>query len=528
MKKKIWKLGIGLTILLCGFQFLMGAGGVKGTERFTIESRASLPSPVKKRSIRKWYYYYNVKRKRYEKNTDETELCFALGGFTTDISCGPREGYVLKKMYVNGESVPIDTTQYYVTGNLEVEFYFDRLPSCNQVYRYYTYNPKKSTYQLDRSIRDSMPGGIYYTTRISFDEQKYHIQKIMFNGSEKAEVGDFTYLTTGDNEIDVYLYPNRTILEFYDDTGKRAGTQTVLYGEKTKLMANTLKKPCYQFVGWKGTILGETRMFQDQEEFETPYTEDLTILKLVAEWKPMEYRITLRYHSDTGPSAATYVAGPYEWEDSFCIWQQSSFPKAVEDAVLLGWTMQPDQKEVRYQTGQLLSTRTLFYEAREQSMTDPEKTEQMIDLYPLWDRAPVLKISHVYISSKDARDGKITKQYLYQQLKAVDPEEGELALLAQEDSGAAGISFPDYRGSLFLEGQTGDVKITVKARDSGGNEVMEQMVCSIVDSNGSYLGKMKRVRFISKEYLDTLDEDSVWRTNRQYVRLLEEVLEKAS
>lgn len=533
MKKKLWIWGLGLTMLLCGLQFLFGSSPADGKksfskESFTIESEASMPAPAKKYSLKKKVYYFSTVKKRYVLDQDATSLSFSWGGHTVDLSREPREGYVLSEVYINGESVPVDTSQYVIMGNTEVVYYYMVLPLCRQTYRYYRYNPSKGAYELDRTTGEVVSGGIYYTTKISFEEEKYHVQEIYHNSEKITPLENFTYVTTGNSEIDVYLYPNRTMIEYYDEAQNRLGTQTFLYGEKKKLLDCSLKKTGYEFAGWRGTVKGENRLFQAQEEFTTPYTEDMATIRLVAEFKPMEYRVMLKYHSQSSGQGTVYSAGQHLWSDVFTIWKQGDLPEPVKDATLLGWSLKPEQNTVQYRQGQELSTKTLYLGAKSYSLVNPEEKDAVIELYPLWDRAPVVKTSHIYISGKDAESGKITKQYLYRQLEAVDPEEGTLALLTEEEDEMPGVSFPDYQESDFTAGKAGSFSLTVMARDSGGNEVTSRMICTIVESDGAYLGKVKKVRFISKEYLDTLSEDSVWRTNEQYHTLLEKVLEKAS
>ena len=510
---------------MCSMQILFGAQSGASGETFVLKSEAA--APASEYLISKTYYYYNSRTGEYVMDPSETETMYVKRGTFALLDYHTREGYVFKKMVLNNRITANKEINCMIFGDAYVDIYFDPLPGYEQVYRYYLYDPAKKEYELIKTQEDWAQNGNLYTTRIQYSQQGCHVKEVYLNDEKVSLDTNFSYEADRSNYFDIYLYPNQTTLEFYDDEGTKVGSQNVFYGEKQILMENPLIKPGYEFAGWRTVIRGESMLFKDREEFETPYTEDGAIIRMVTEWEPILHYLTLRYHTGGKKQETVYYEEQYEWEDEISFRTGDNSGKPEKPAMFLGWSLYSEKKEDKY-TGEVqIKVESLYRRLLELGLIDKDEKEPVVDLYPVWDMAPQFGATHLYIARNDAMAGMVTPQFLLQKLHITDEEEGRLGFMEESETKLTGVWFTDYDAGVFLEGQTGEVMLSVEARDSGGNVTREQIVCTIVDSSGTYLGKLKKVRFITEEYLDTLDEDSIWNRNLQYRTLLEEVLEKA-
>ena len=91
-------------------------------------------------------------------------------------------------------------------------------------------------------------------------------------------------------------------------------------------------------------------------------------------------------------------------------------------------------------------------------------------------------------------------------------------------------SLLDYRAEDFTT-LTGDARISITyiAIDSAGNLTKETIMVSVLDVDASIQDakpRKGRTRFISYEYLWTLDENSIWRTEPYFSKLVSGMYEK--
>lgn len=152
-----------------------------------------------------------------------------------------------------------------------------------------------------------------------------------------------------------------------------------------------------------------------------------------------------------------------------------------------------------------------------------------VNMYAIWDQYPQILASDLYLPLADAQDGRISEEYLLNLAKAKDEElesdsnpEGQLKN-GKDTINNTQFTISDYQASEFL-GAEGNMALTITycAEDSAGNMARKMVTVHLVDTipknydNGS-------VRFISQKHIDTLAEDSIWRTG-EYATLLAEVL----
>lgn len=157
-----------------------------------------------------------------------------------------------------------------------------------------------------------------------------------------------------------------------------------------------------------------------------------------------------------------------------------------------------------------------------------EKTPY-VNLFVIWDEFPQIKASDLYFSTEEARSGRLTQDYLLGLAEATDRElEGvtdEKGTVRHGEDPENNTSFVimDYREEDFT-GAEGNMSLTITytARDAVGNETKKTVTVHLIDTAAKDYDKGK-VRFISKEHIDTLGEKSIWRTE-EYAAILERAL----
>lgn len=158
--------------------------------------------------------------------------------------------------------------------------------------------------------------------------------------------------------------------------------------------------------------------------------------------------------------------------------------------------------------------------------------EDYVNLYAVWDGGAVIEAYDLYYTLEEARSGKITQEELLSHAVATDAE-------AADEHNGRGILKPgvdeakktqfvvcDYdAGELQAFCHGGSVTETYLAVDSAGNETRRQITVHIVDTEAQKQpDERAAIRFISREYLDTLPRDSVWVQDAEYRERLEETL----
>lgn len=142
----------------------------------------------------------------------------------------------------------------------------------------------------------------------------------------------------------------------------------------------------------------------------------------------------------------------------------------------------------------------------------------VVAVYAIWDQYPQIQAADLYVPLADARDGVLTEEYLLSCAKATDEElksganpEGVLKHGA-DASNQTSFTVLDYQAEDFT-GAEAEMSLTVtyRAEDKVGNVTTKRVQVYLVDTaaKGCDTGT---VRFISERYLDTLAEDSVWRS----------------
>lgn len=161
-----------------------------------------------------------------------------------------------------------------------------------------------------------------------------------------------------------------------------------------------------------------------------------------------------------------------------------------------------------------------------------------VELTAAWDMGPTIEAYDLYYSLKEAQSGYITEEELLRQAAATDEvvytdAEGNLAKKTVEikagTDDTAGTVFKvwDYApGNFTVFQHSGSITETYLAQDSAGNVTKYRITVHIVDTTPRDTNPSKgKVRFISKKYLWTLDENSIWVKNEEYAQTLRDCLD---
>lgn len=158
-----------------------------------------------------------------------------------------------------------------------------------------------------------------------------------------------------------------------------------------------------------------------------------------------------------------------------------------------------------------------------------EKTP-FVSFYAVWDQYPQIQAADLYLPLSDARDGVLTEEYLLNLAKAVDEElksdtnEAGVMKTGKDEEQKTSFTIPDYQASEFTDAENEmSMTITYRAQDAVGNVTTKTIKVHLADTSGKEYDT-GCVRFISKEHIDTLAENSIWRTGK-YAKKLEETLE---
>lgn len=259
----------------------------------------------------------------------------------------------------------------------------------------------------------------------------------------------------------------------------------------------------WNFLGWSTHThadaqpdigLGATYTTTDDAIFYAIYTSD----------------ITLRYDTNGSPSVLPEqtqssrfnASGEYAYSTftlaELPVFSQHSFA---------GWTdrsgnIYPAGDEVQFKTDTLLTAQ--------------------------WDMYPEIEAYDRYFSLEDALLGKITTERLFEKVRVTDKEDGLL-------TNGTDVLIPDFNASDFIHNP--EVPITYQATDSFGNSTQKRIWVHIIDTLTSYGNTSYYIRFIAPDFYSDgesfiskeqggLEPSSIWITNEDYQKLLEDTLKK--
>ena len=201
--------------------------------------------------------------------------------------------------------------------------------------------------------------------------------------------------------------------------------------------------------------------------------------------------------------------------------------KQTRTGKVAGWMKGETESGRLYQKGQ-----------QEAVMTLSDGIPGAVELTAAWDMGPTVEAYDLYYSLEEAQSGYITEEELLRQATATDEvvytdAEGNLARKTVEINAGtdetAGTVFKvwDYLPEDFTYfDSSGSVSETYYVQDSAGNVTKYKIIVHIVDTTPRDTSPSTgRARFISKKYLWTLDENSIWVKNNEYAQTLRECLD---
>lgn len=244
---------------------------------------------------------------------------------------------------------------------------------------------------------------------------------------------------------------------------------------------------------------------------------------LYATWEMNRYQIVY----DTNGGKGELTPAEVKYADAFTTPDRGV---TKECATLIGWSTTKDSITPEFACGESVSTETIV-RAQELEYTNNGK----ITLYAIWDYAPEIMGEEIYISLEDARNGKVTPQWLAEFLEVTDQEDGAILYGKHAKNSFLATNFSATEFTIFQ--REGSVTEDFCAIDSVGNVTEKQIKVHIVDTSvydmEDVVGK---TRFISPSYYKKdgvfveaaeggLHKGSIWRNNDSYEELLDSLME---
>lgn len=348
---------------------------------------------------------------------------------------------------------------------------------------------------------------------------------LSWSGSTVSNAKRFSFvLYDSDVSLTAKAKNNEMTIAFYRnwDSGDTMFSEITytLDTEGQKLKERFARKIGYRQVGWSTSRTGPVE-YQISQVMESAWLRrQPSRLVLYGIWDPNDYTIVFDSNGAQGSIAPCDVT----YGEEFTL---PSSGLRMDGKQLIGWCRYPDERGMDYYCGESVNVSDIA-----QSFGVSYENGATITLYPVWDNGPRITGRDLYLTLEDARDGKITEEWICRQFNVSDEEDGVIAYGRQERSC---FYLMDYSPSDFTQFQaSGSVTETCYAVDSVGNVRTRTFVIYIVDAGiVDDLLPRERVRFISEEYLKDasgnwiseenggLWEDSLWRTDGEYLRLLE-------
>ena len=202
--------------------------------------------------------------------------------------------------------------------------------------------------------------------------------------------------------------------------------------------------------------------------------------------------------------------------------------KAAYESVYMGWATEAEKD---YFEPQWTAGASLEVSALVDAMGVTEQNGATINLYAVWDDCPWIKAQTLYYSLEQAQNGFITVDEVLSHATAYDREDGELIAPGEHDDGTS-FTIPDYMPTDFTQFDSeGGCTENLTVVDSAGNIYRKMIWVYIVDTAATEVLPEGTTRFINEYYyyqpydLGGLRDDSVWKTDPEYVQTLTEAFE---
>lgn len=505
-----------------------------------------------------YYLKYDRQSNSYEEITEWFERRMIPYGesFWAQIRCPA--GYYVAYMLRNNAFVYPIVEMYEESVTQDVVFALLLYPADNiQTYCYYQVNPRTMECRLERT--KNVKTTVYKTYKLEIEmpkDRNFYIQRVEVNGRKIEKWNEYVVNTKEANQIDVYYYPNSQEIIFDANGGEgRMDSVERYYQLPEKLPKNGFMKEGYLFCGWSRQADCDYKktdeiFWKDEALYCFEGGANCEAVVLYAIWKPEVDAFYIAYIGDKNSTGKTYIPCQYNMEQTIVIWnnlteskecihftripsyqitKEESGGNAYEmeaQSSLMGWALSPNASSPDFSFGQIIEAKDIFDKAMEkqgiqygvdESDIEGENrltNEAVIRLYAIWDDGPKLIVPVVYVCKKDTIEGEIDEIFLLSLVKAIDKEDGKLKEGSVENGGS-GIFIET------LDGNTGEKEYWVKAIDRSGNVSKMRITYHILGEGVAIPVAKKHFRFISAEYLYTLNIDSKWRLEEFFTVLRE-------
>ncbi|MCR4955417.1 MAG: hypothetical protein K6A30_01875 [Lachnospiraceae bacterium] len=407
-------------------------------------------------------------------------------------------GYEVAFMKFDGVSTLYgDRARIVMLTDHRIDVYMRPAPKYQQMVYYYKIQ-KNGGRKLFSSRSEMVSRGSYFRVPFITPPIGWHVAYGYHYGTIFQE--GYGYTVGGDNVLEIYMDVNRNYVDFHlEKEGGQLGRQTLYYDseQKVKLKEPEQQKPGYQFMGWKGEVFGREVFYPKDEPVMAPYSDDGHVIDLYPVWEKEFENLYVEYNGN----GVAYKSVAYGFAEQCKLAEEQTYDFSFEEeGKLLGWSFWPGKKETDYLIGETVDAIELFEKAKKLGAYKRRGKDVTISFYVVRDNAPKILVYPAYISLAEAQEGKITKEYLCSLIKIRDEDDAIVPTLE------------GYEETLFINGKDKDVlTLTVVAKDSRENVSKEEWTVFLVGAGGKHGRREGRIRFISKEYMGTLAENSVWR-----------------
>lgn len=132
-----------------------------------------------------------------------------------------------------------------------------------------------------------------------------------------------------------------------------------------------------------------------------------------------------------------------------------------------------------------------------------------------WDKIPELEVQDVYMYL----DAELEEYRFYKDVTAMDEESGDISNRVTYNRDDIIGELERLRELEITEDTEYEIELVYIVIDDFGNEVVEKSVLHVYALYEMKAEDEGRIRFIAQEYMETLDEDSVWRETEMFAYL---------
>ncbi len=204
--------------------------------------------------------------------------------------------------------------------------------------------------------------------------------------------------------------------------------------------------------------------------------------------------------------------------------------KKAYASVYMGWSLADgkDDFQPQWKAGEAMDASTVIDAA---GVTNQDGA--VITLYAVWDDCPWIQAVNLYYTLEQAQSGFITEEEILSHATAFDREDGSPIAAGFHENGTS-FSIPDYAPTdfnQFMHSGSSTENLTVV--DSSGSVYCKMITVYVADTTPVAVKPEGTTRFIDEYYYNQpyenggLEEDSVWKTDPEYVAAIKQTFENS-